>query len=165
MRQHLIAIIALLAAIILALFSFDTASSLHSARSYRTYNYNATPSTWQGGGEVMPYLMPEGDIVSVATPQARMTMATGNFSALPTADSLFNAPPALLATSAMTELTPVQLPPLDAGMMNVTGVFDGKGQAAGYRVTPRGRVHHRRALRSRAVATGLYGGGHTDLCL
>ena len=137
MRQHLIAIIALFAAIILALFSFDTASSLHSARSYRTYNYNATPSTWQGGGEVMPYLMPEGDIVSVATPQARMTMATGNFSALPTADSLFNAPPALLATSAMMELTPVQLPPLDAGMVNVTGVFDGKGQAAGYRVTPR----------------------------
>ena len=137
MRQHLIAIIALLAAIILALFSFDTASSLHSARSYRTYNYNATPSTWQGGGEVMPYLMPEGDIVSVATPQARMTMATGNFSALPTADSLFNAPPVLLATSAMTELTHVQLPPLDAGMVNVTGVFDGKGQAAGYRVTPR----------------------------
>ncbi len=137
MRQHLIAIIALFAAIILALFSFDTASSLHSARSYRTYNYNATPSTWQGGGEVMPYLMPEGDLVSVATPQARMTMATGNFSALPTADSLFNAPPALLATSSMTELTPVQLPPLDAGMVNVTGVFDGKGQAAGYRVTPR----------------------------
>ena len=85
----------------------------------------------------MPYLMPEGDIVSVATPQARMTMATGNFSALPTADSLLNAPPALLATSAMMELTPVQLPPLDAGMVNVTVGFDGNGQTAGYRVTPR----------------------------
>ena len=43
----------------------------------------------------------------------------------------------MLAMSAMTELTPMQLPPLDAGMVNVTGGFDGNGQTAGYRVNPR----------------------------
>ena len=41
MRQYLLAVIAVLAAIILALFSIDTASNQQSARSYRAYNFKS----------------------------------------------------------------------------------------------------------------------------
>ena len=37
----------------------------------------------------------------------------------------------------MSEVSSSQLPPLDAGMVNVTGGFDGNSQTAGYRVNPR----------------------------
>ena len=43
----------------------------------------------------------------------------------------------LLSMDLMSEVSSSQLPPLDAGMVNVTGGFDGNSQTAGYRVNPR----------------------------
>ncbi|MBO7492078.1 MAG: hypothetical protein J6T59_06530, partial [Bacteroidales bacterium] len=136
MKQHLIAIIALLAAIILALFSFDKGNSRHSARSYRAYSYNAVPVTGSGIGAAQPSQLQEVSRENSLSPMAE-PLSFGSFPVVPVAESPLNTPPSMLAISAMTELTPVQLPPLDAGMVNVTGVFDGNGQAAGYRVSSR----------------------------
>ena len=137
MKQYLLTIIAVLAAIILALFSFDTANNQYSTRSYRTYSYNPAPNAWNGAGDGMLSVLQEDNTGSAVAPLSEANPTAGSLSALPEAGSPLGAPPAMLATSAMMELTPVQLPPLDAGMVNVTGGFDGNGQTAGYRVNPR----------------------------
>ena len=137
MKQHLLTIIAVLAAIILALFSLDTANNQYSTRSYRTYSYNPAPNAWNGAGDGMLSVLQEDNTGSAVAPLTESNPTAGSLSALPEAGSPLGAPPAMLATSAMMELTPVQLPPLDAGMVNVTGRFDGNGQTAGYRVNPR----------------------------
>ena len=54
--------------------------------------------------------------------EAETNATAGSLSALPEAGSPLSAPPAMLEVSAMMELTPVQLLPLDAGMVNVTRV-------------------------------------------
>ena len=137
MKQYLLTIIAVLAAIILALFSFDTANNQYSTRSYRTYSYNPAPNAWSGTGNGTLSVLQEDNAGSVVAPLIEVNATTESFPTLPEAGSPLVAPPAMLATSAMTELTPVQLPPLDAGMVNVTGGFDGNAQTAGYRVNPR----------------------------
>ena len=137
MKQHLLAIIAVLAAIILALISIETANNPYSARSYRTYSYNPVPNALNGTGAGTLYVSQEDNTGSVVALPAESNATTESFLTLPEAGSPLVAPPAMLATSAMTELTPVQLPPLDAGMVNVTGGFDGNSQTAGYRVNPR----------------------------
>ena len=137
MKQHLFAIIAALTAAILALFSIDTANNPYSNRSCRTYGYNSAPNTWDGFGEEAPSVLQKDNTGNVDAPQREANTTTESFSALLEAGSPLGAPPAMLATSAMTELTPELLPPLDAGMVNVTGGFDGNGQTAGYRVNPR----------------------------
>lgn len=137
MKQYLLTIIAVLAAIILALFSLDTANNQYSTRSYRTYSYNPAPNAWNGAGDGMLSVLQEDNTGSAVAPLSEANPTAGSLSALPEAGSPLGAPPAMLATSAMMELTPVQLPPLDAGMVNVTGGFDGNGQTAGYRVNPR----------------------------
>ena len=137
MKQHLLAIIAVLTAIILALISIETANNPYSARSYRTYSYNPVPNALNGTGTGTLYVSQEDNTGSAVAPPAESNATTESFLTLPEAGSPLVAPPAMLATSAMTELTPVQLPPLDAGMVNVTGGFDGNSQTAGYRVNPR----------------------------
>ena len=137
MKQHLLAIIAVLTAIILALISIETANNPYSARSYRTYSYNPVPNALNGTGAGTLYVSQEDNTGSAVAPPAESNATTESFLTLPEAGSPLVAPPAMLATSAMTELTPVQLPPLDAGMVNVTRGFDGNGQTAGYRVNPR----------------------------
>ena len=137
MKQYLLTIIAVLAAVILALFSFDTANNQYSTRSYRTYSYNPAPNAWSSAGDGTLSVLQEDNTGSAVAPPAESNATTESFLTLPEAGSPLVAPPAMLATSTMTELTPVQLPPLDAGMVNVTGGFDGNGQTAGYRVKPR----------------------------
>ena len=137
MKQYLLTIIAVLAAIILALFSPDTANNPYSTRYYRTYSYNPATNAWSGTGNGMLSVLQEDNTGSVVAPLTEANPTAGSLSALPEAGSPLGAPPAMLATSAMMELTPVQLPPLDAGMVNVTGGFDGNSQTAGYRVNPR----------------------------
>ena len=134
MRQYLLAVIAVLAAIILALFSIDTASNQQSARSYRAYNFKSGLESRAGDQGSALWNDNAGN---VNIPTITETVTDNGFSPLTITGSPLNTPPAMLATSAMTELTPVQLPPLDAGMVNVTGGFDGNSQTAGYRVNPR----------------------------
>ncbi len=118
MKQYLPTIIAVLAAINLALFSIETADNPHSGRSGRTYSYNPAPNAWNGMQSVV-----QGDSAgSVIVPLTEVAATTESLSTMPAEGSPLSAPPALLETSAMAELTPVQLPPLDAGMVNVTGV-------------------------------------------
>ena len=137
MKQYLLAIIAVLVAVILALFSIDKASNQQSARSYRAYSYNSVQNTWSGFEDETLSVLQEDNTDSVVVPLTEVIAAAESLYTLPAAGSPLSAPPVVLATSAMTELTPVQLPPLDAGMVNVTGGFDGNGQTAGYRVHPR----------------------------
>ena len=137
MKQYLLTIIAVLAAIILALFSFDMANNQYSTRSYKTYSYNPAPNAWSGAGDRMLSVLQEDNTGGVVAPLTEANATAGSLSALPEAGSPLGAPPAMLEVSAMMELTPVELPPLDAGMVNVTGGFDGNGQTAGYRVNPR----------------------------
>lgn len=135
MKQHLLTIIAVLAAIILAMFSIDTASNQQSARSYRVYNYHPDPDTRSGDGNVTSSLLRMDNTDNSSLPMVE-TITNESFSPLLISNSPLSTPPAVLATSAMTELTPVQLPPLDAGMVNVTGGFDDNMQTAGYRINP-----------------------------
>ena len=137
MKQYLLTIIAVLAAIILALFSPDTANNPYSTRYYRTYSYNPATNAWSGTGNGTLSALQEDNAGSVVAPPIETNATAGSLSALSEAGSPLGAPPAMLEVSAMTELTPVQLPPLDAGMVNVTGGFDGNGQTAGYRVYSR----------------------------
>ena len=134
MRQYLLAVIAVLAAIILALFSIDTASNQQSARSYRAYNFK---SGLESRADNQGSALWNDNAGNVCIPPINETVTDNGFFPLTIASSPLSTPPSMLATSAMTELTPVQLPPLDAGMVNVTGGFDGNGQTAGYRVNPR----------------------------
>ena len=134
MRQYLLAVIAVLAAIILALFSIDTASNQQSARSYRAYNFK---SGLESRADDQGSALWNDNAGNVNIPTITETVTDNGFSPLTITSSPLSTPPAMLATSAMTELTPVQLPPLDAGMVNVTGGFDGNSQTAGYRVNPR----------------------------
>ena len=136
MKHPLLIIIAVLAAIILALFSLDTANNQYSTRSYRTYSYNPAPNAWSGAGDGTLSLLQKDNTGSTVALLKEGVEAEEDCP-LPITHSELNTPPAMLATSAMTELTPVQLPPLDAGMVNVTGGFDGNSQTAGYRVNPR----------------------------
>ena len=118
MKQYLPTIIAVLAAINLALFSIETVDNPHSGRSGRTYSYNPAPNAWNGMQSVV-----QGDSAgSVIVPLTEVAATTESLSTMPAEGSPLSAPPALLEASAMAELTPVQLPPLDAGMVNVTGV-------------------------------------------
>ena len=133
MKQYLLVIIAVLAAIILALFSIETEQGhSHMQGAYRYVNQSIT-----GVSSV------EDMQVSVVNPQFIASEETDvpdteNIAILtahneiPTPIEARNL--AFLHQSAMMELSPVQLPPLDAGMVNVTGGFDGNGQTAGYRV-------------------------------
>lgn len=122
MKQYLLTIIAVLAAIILALFSPDTANNPYSTRYYRTYSYNPATNAWSGTGNGTLSALQEDNAGSVVAPPIETNATAGSLSALSEAGSPLGAPPAMLEVSAMTELTPVQLPPLDAGMVNVTGI-------------------------------------------
>ncbi|MCQ2284519.1 MAG: hypothetical protein MJZ57_06430 [Bacteroidales bacterium] len=137
MKQYQLSLIALLAAAILALSTLDFGQGNPAGRSYKTYGHYSCPSSDIRGCEV-PLGFTDGPIAEPHELLPGDTAADGmeipfRLMASPSASP---EPPAILAASAMMELSPVQLPPLDAGMVNVTGGFDGDGQAVGYRVNP-----------------------------
>ncbi len=136
MRQNLLVIIAVLAAAILALFSIDTANNRQAARSYRAYSHIPADG-FQNSAGLSLLLREEGSVTATSpTAQAAGSETSGSPSVLPVRRSLPSTPPPMLAPGAMTELTSAQLPPLDAGMVNVTGGSDGERQTAGYRAAP-----------------------------
>ena len=135
MKQSLLSIIAVLVAITLAMFSIDTAGYQYSSRSYRTYSYHPDPDTRSGDGDETPSLLRMDNTDNSSLPMVE-TITNESFPPLMISNSPLGTPPAMLETSAMAELTPSQLPPLDAGMVNVTGGFDEDMQTAGYRVKP-----------------------------
>ena len=135
MKQSLLTIIAVLVTITLAMFSIDTAGNRHTSRSYRTYSYHPDPDTRSGDGDVTPSLLRMDNTDDSSIPMVE-TITNESISPLMISNSPLGTPPAMLETSAMAELTPSQLPPLDAGMVNVTGGFDENMQTAGYRVNP-----------------------------
>ena len=135
MKQSLLTIIAVLVAITLAMFSIDTAGYQYSSRSYRTYSYHPDPDTRSGDGDETPSLLRMDNTDNSSLPMVE-TITNESFPPLMISNSPLGTPPAMLETSAMAELTPSQLPPLDAGMVNVTGGVDENMQTAGYRVKP-----------------------------
>ena len=137
MKQYLLTIIAVLTAIILALFTIDTANNSYSTSSYKTYSYNASNNSLGVVEDETPFSFQEGNTDDVVVPLAEANIAIESFSEVREAGSPLSTPPAMLAFSAMAELTPAQLPSLDAGMVNVTGGLDENAQVAGYRVNPR----------------------------
>ena len=139
MKQYSLLIIAVLAAVIIALFSFDTADNPYPTRSYRTYS----PSSRQNarpGGSPMPQFAPIEAVPDSAMAPVQNEEPVYDVCSTPPIENSGSAlPPVVLSADAMTELTPVQLPPLDAGMVNVTSngqsEEDGAGQAGGYRLS------------------------------
>ena len=139
MKQYLLAIIAVLAAVILALSSFDTANNPYPTRSYRTYCSSPGPNARPGGSTMPQFAHIEAVPDSAMAPVQNEEPVHDVCSTLPIENSGSSLPPVVLSADAMTELTPVQLPPLDAGMVNVTSngqsEEDGAGQAGGYRLS------------------------------
>ena len=131
MRQYLLAIIAVLTAIIFALFTIDTEqvqTRTHVAyqRVYQPVTENMAVSvveTCHGASLQGRETMPKNTTPESMSPETHGRASLQNF--------------AFLHHAAMMELSPAEIPPLDAGMVNVTGGFDGNGQTAGYRVNPR----------------------------
>ena len=82
MKQYLLTIIAVLAAIILALFSLDTANNQYSTRSYKTYSYNPAPNAWSGTGDGTLSVFQENNTGSAVAPLTEANATAGNLSAL-----------------------------------------------------------------------------------
>jgi len=137
MRQYLLAILSVLAALLAMLFSIDTAKEGVSTRSYRAYSYNSGLNVLNDSLNEPAAKLQKVNAVKHCISIPEEETGTGNHYPFPIPYSELNAPPLTLSSGAMAELTPSQLPPLDAGMVNVTGRFDGNGQTAGYRVNPR----------------------------
>jgi len=136
MKLQPLHIIAMLAAVIFAMFSIDTADVHTSTRSYRAYGCNPGLHALDSSLiEPVPELQ-EDNAVNHGITFPEEEAETGYHSPFLIPYSELNAPPVALSSSAMTELSPAQLPPLDAGMVNVTGGFDENMQTAGYRVKP-----------------------------
>ena len=145
MRQYLLAILSVLAALLAMLFSIDTAGYQYSSRSYRTYSFNPNPDTRSGDENVASSMLQMDNTDNSSFPMVE-TITNESFSPLIISNSPLSTPPAMLAMSAMTTLSPSQLPPLDAGMVNVTSNLEWgmrneeleeeltKRQAGGYRV-------------------------------
>ena len=133
MKQYLLVIIAVLAAIILALFSIETEQGhSHMQGAYRYVNQSITGVS---SVEDMQVSVVEPQFIAseeTDIPDTENIAILTAHNEIPTPIEARNL--AFLHQSAMMELSPVQLPPLDAGMVNVTGGFDGNGQTAGYRV-------------------------------
>ena len=126
----------MLAAVIFAMFSIDTAGVHTSSRSYRTYGYGREYGTRTDTGDGPLTVMQDVGTESVRVSPQDVETVTENHCPFQIPNSELSTPPVALSSSAMTELSPAQLPPLDAGMVNVTGGFDENMQTAGYRVKP-----------------------------
>ena len=116
MKQHLLAIIAALAAIILALFSIDTGpmqTNTHSTcyRVHQPTMENPLVETFPETSPQNPAHEPEN-----GTPVKH----DGSLSPVETRNLAYLQNFASLHHTAMTALSPAELPPLDAGMVNVT---------------------------------------------
>ena len=130
MRQHLLAIIAVLAAAILALFSINTEySSSRYGYGYGRQNVVGTQFIASNGTDtpntkefVMPVVRAnnhsplQGKTVPIVQDEHSSLVGAKNFS--------------LLHHTAMTALSPTEIPPLDAGMVNVTANVEFKMQNA-----------------------------------
>ena len=122
MKNSSLIILSVLVVLLAVLSTLDTEQGQDCSRSGRTYSYHPVPNAWSGIGDGTPSVLQADDTGSVAVLTAEAAVEAGNLSALPPASAPSGMPPAILEASAMAELTPVQLPPLDAGMVNVTGV-------------------------------------------
>ena len=136
MKQYLLVIIAVLAAIILALFSIDTEQG-HS-HMQGAYRYVSQPITGMSSiedkhGSVVEPQFITSEETDVPDTENFAVLTAHNESPFPVETQNF----ASLHHTAMMTLSPSEIPPLDAGMVNVTGGFDGNSQTAGYRVNPR----------------------------
>ena len=137
MKNSSLIILSVLVVLLAVLSTLDTEQGQECSRSHRTYSYHPVPNAWGGNGDETLSVPRKDETDCTVAPLTEANITVECFPALPEAGSPLGAPPAILEASAMTELTPVQLPPLDAGMVNVTGGLDGNGQTAGYRVNPR----------------------------
>lgn len=127
MKHYLLVIIAVLTALIVAIFSIDT-----NPRQYNTRIYGmGSPSGHPVGVEQHSVInQSHSGTPNIVAAQKQVLSASVPDVAEPSA-----VPLPLLSMDVLSEVSPSQLPPLDAGMVNVTG---GKGrmnfQTAGYRV-------------------------------
>ena len=127
MKHYLLVIIAVLTASIVAIFSIDT-----NPRQYNTRIYGmGSPSGHPVGVEQHSVInQSHSGTPNIVAAQKQVLSASVPDVAEPSA-----VPLPLLSMDVLSEVSPSQLPPLDAGMVNVTG---GKGrmnfQTAGYRV-------------------------------
>ena len=121
MKNPPLVILSVLVALLAVLSTLDTGQGRGYFRSHKAYSYNPAPNTWSGIGDETPFVVQGDDTGSVAVLTAEAAAEAGNLPALPPTSALSGMPPAILEVSATAELTPVQLPPLDAGMVNVTG--------------------------------------------
>jgi len=135
MRQHLISFIALLAAATIVISALDFDHCNRTNHSYGTHvSYSELTTRNPEGG--LPFGLQQEPAASPRSPHAEDTNAAGIPIWFSRSRSVSPEPPAMLPLAAMSELSPMQMPPLDVGMVNVTGGVDGNGQTAGYRVVP-----------------------------
>ncbi|MBO7585936.1 MAG: hypothetical protein J6T13_01990 [Bacteroidales bacterium] len=137
MKNSSLIILSVLVVLLAVLSTLDTEQGQECSRSHRTYSYHPASNAWGGNGDETLSVFRKDETDCTVAPLTEANITVECLPALTEAGSPLGAPPTILEASAMTELTPVQLPPLDAGMVNVTGGFDGSGQTAGYRVNPR----------------------------
>ena len=118
MKQHLLAIIAALAAIILALFSFETD---HSGSRLGCQGHTGTRYIASAGADVPVtenVVMPVVETFhETSLPEETVHIVVYDEPTLPTETRHAVS----LHYTAMTALSPAEVPPLDAGMVNVTG--------------------------------------------
>ncbi len=122
MKNSSLIILSVLVVLLAVLSTLDTEQGQDCSRSHRTYSYHPVPNAWGGNGDETLSVPRKDETDCTVAPLTEANITVECFPALPAEGSPLSAPPALLETSAMAELTPVQLPPLDAGMVNVTGV-------------------------------------------
>ena len=122
MKNSSLIILSVLVVLLAVLSTLDTEQGQDCSRSHRTYSYHPVPNAWGGNGDETLSVPRKDETDCTVAPLTEANITVECFPALPEAGSPLGAPPAILEASAMAELTPVQLPPLDAGMVNVTGV-------------------------------------------
>ena len=146
MKQNLLIILSFLAALLAVLLSLDTERGHGYSRSYRAYSCNPESGTLNHVEYEPLTVLQEVSMSRDGVSLLGEGVASENLFPSQSANPALNAPPVVLAASAMTTLSPSQLPPLDAGMVNVTsngewgmgnGLLeeDGAGQAGGYRLS------------------------------
>ena len=142
MKQYLLMIIAGLVALIMGLFTIEKPTNPIEPRGRSAQPYTLS-STNNNELTLMSQTNKTANYVETFHETSLQTVHTVDSSAFLPATLVYQtapdpyfapAPLPLLPPEAMTEVSPSQLPPLDAGMVNVTG------NVAGYRVETHGRA-------------------------
>ncbi len=126
MKNSSLIILSVLVVLLAVLSTLDTEQGQECSRSHRTYSYHPASNAWGGNGDETPSVPRKDETDCTVAPLTEANITVECLPALTEAGSPLGAPPTILEASAMTELTPVQLPPLDAGMVNVTGGWHGE---------------------------------------